>query len=40
MIVNPDVDVYTEMPNHWKTPRKTQKNNNVLKTKRKPNSEI
>jgi len=32
--VNPDVDSYTKTRNHRKTLRKTQKSNNLLKTKR------
>jgi len=32
-MVNPDVDSYAKIPNHWKIIQKTQKNNNLLKTK-------
>jgi len=39
MTVNPDVDVYTKTRNHWKTLRKTQKNN-LLKTKKFLNAKI
>jgi len=38
--VNPDVDGYTKTRNHRKTLRKTQKNNNLLKTKRIVNTKI
>jgi len=38
--VNPDVDVNTTTRNHRKTLRKTQKNNNLLKTKRIVNTKI
>jgi len=34
MIVNPDVDRYAKTLNHRKSIRKTQKDNNLLKTKR------
>jgi len=34
MMVNPDVDSYAKTLNHRKIIRKTQKNNNLLKTKR------
>jgi len=40
MIVNSDVDVYTKSSNHQKTFRKTQKNNDLLKPKRIPNTEV
>ena len=40
IIVNPDVDVNTTTRNHRKTLRKTQKNNNLLKTKRIVNTKI
>jgi len=40
MMVNPDVDIYTKTRNYRKTFRKTQKNNNLLKTYRIPNTEI
>ena len=40
MIVNPNVDVYIKTQNHRKTLRKTQENNNLLKTKRILNTEI
>jgi len=42
MIVNPDVNVYThtQIRNHRKTFRKTQKSNNQLKSKRILNIEI
>jgi len=36
MTVNPAVDGYTKTLNHRKILRKTQKNNNLLKNKRKP----
>jgi len=39
MIVNPDVGVHTKTRNHRKTLRKTEKNNQSLKTKRIPNRE-
>jgi len=34
MIVNPDVDGYNKILNHREILRKTQKNNNLLKTTR------
>jgi len=34
IMVNSDVDVYTETLNHLKILQKTQKNNNLLKTER------
>jgi len=35
-MANPAVDGYTKTLNHWKTLRKTQKNNNLLTSKRIP----
>jgi len=40
MTVHPHVDVYIKTRNHQKTLRKTQENNNLLKTKRTLNTEM
>jgi len=40
MRVHPYVNVHTKIRNHRKTLQKTQKNSNLLKTRRIPNTEI
>jgi len=40
MVVNPDLDGYTEAQNHRNILRKIQKNNNLLKSKRMPKYEL